>query len=294
MRPGAWVFLLLFIPSVMAQTVEPGAGITGSEFTYTVSDGDSQTRVGARFGMEPRLLAKLNGLSVTSQLKPGQVLKVDNQHIVPAVLYDGILINLPQRMLFRMKGGELQAAYPIAAGRPSWPTPVGEFVVMSREQDKTWFVPPSIQREMLLEGKPVLTKVPPGPDNPLGRYWLGLSLPGIGIHGTIAPQSIYHFQTHGCIRLHPEDVEELFDTVEKGESGRIIYQPILLFPSPDGRIFLEVHRDIYKKGVDSLKITRELALAAGVNDSIDWDKAASVIDVREGVARDVTLDRENP
>ena len=56
---------------------------------------------------------------------------------------------------------------------------------------------------MRREDKVVLTQVPPGPENPLGKHWVGLSIPGIGIHGTLAPASIYHFQSHGCIRLHP-------------------------------------------------------------------------------------------
>ena len=54
--------------------------------------------------------------------------------------------------------------------------------------------------------------MPPGPDNPLGKHWLGLSIHGYGIHGTIAPSSIYQFRTHGCIRLHPDDIAELFLT----------------------------------------------------------------------------------
>ena len=209
---------------------------------------------------------------------------------------DGILINLPQRMLFRRVNGELQAAYPVGLGRPDWPTRMGEFTVISREQGKTWFVPLSIQQEMLNEGKAVQTQVPPGPDNPLGKHWLGLSLPGYGIHGTIAPQSIYHFQSHGCIRLHPDDAAELFDVTKKGDAGVIIYQPVLLFEAPDKRIFLEVHRDIYKKDVDANGLARELADAARVSEKIDWKKAAQVIRAQEGVARDITLadDTEAP
>ena len=76
------------------------------------------------------------------------------------------------------------------------------------QRHKEWIVPESIQEEMRREGKDVLTRVPPGPDNPLGRHWIGLSIGGIGIHGTIAPSSVYHFRSHGCIRLHPDDVEE--------------------------------------------------------------------------------------
>lgn len=262
--------------------------MTGSAFTYTVLPGDSLTGIGARFGMDPQLLARVNGLSMTVPLKPGQVLDVDNRHIVPAELDDGIVINLPQRMLFRLVGGEVQLAYPIAAGKPSWPTPQGSFVVTSRVRDKTWIVPLSIQREMLREGKEVLKLVPPGPNNPLGKHWLGLSIPGIGVHGTIAPQSIYHFQSHGCIRLHPDDVARLFEVVKKDDPGRLIYQPVLLFKAPDGRIFLEVHRDIYKKSVDMPRMAKELAESAAVSDLVDWEKAGSVIDAREGLARDVT------
>lgn len=287
MLRSAW--MLLVATSAMAQTAQPGVALTGSPFSYTVRPGDSLTGIGARFGMEPRLLASVNGLSFSAILKPGQVLAADNRHIVPAGLDDGIVINLPQRMLFRLAGGELQAAYPVGLGKPGWSTPSGDFVVTSRERDKTWIVPPSIQREMLLEGKEVKTIVPPGPDNPLGRHWLGLSLPRIGIHGTIAPQSIYHFQSHGCIRLHADDAAELFEVVRKGDAGRVIYQPVLIFRSPDGNVFLEVHRDIYKKGTDANEMARELADAAGVFDEIDWEKAASVIDAHEGVARDVTL-----
>jgi len=281
--------LLMCMASAMAQTVQQGVALTGTVFTCTVSQGDSLTGIGARFGMEPRLLARANGLSATAKLKPGRVLEVDNRHIVPGGLDDGILINLPQRMLFRLVGGEVQSAYPIAAGKPTWPTPRGDFVVVTRETDKTWFVPPSIQQEMALEGKEILQKVPPGPDNPLGRHWLGLSIPGIGIHGTIAPQSIYHLQSHGCIRLHPDDVAELFAAVQKDDPGRLIYQPVLLYQAPGGTIFLEVHRDVYKKGVEAHKMARELAESAGVSGLINWDTAASVIDAREGVARDVTL-----
>jgi L,D-transpeptidase ErfK/SrfK len=74
----------------------------------------------------------------------------------------------------------------------------------------------------------VKTRVPPGPDNPLGQYWIGLSLVGYGIHGTIASASIYQFRSHGCIRIHPNDIADLFGRVSLGTSGHIIYTPVLL------------------------------------------------------------------
>lgn len=261
--------------------------LTGGEFTYTVQEGDSLGKVGSRFGVDAALLARLNGLEYNARLKPGQELRVENRHIVPEWLNTGILINLPQRMLFFFKEGELAAAYPVGLGRPDWPTPTGKFKVLTLEENPTWDVPLSIQEEMRQEGKEVLTRVPPGPNNPLGKYWLGLSLPAIGIHGTIAPTSVYRFQSHGCIRLHPDDIFELFANIYVDFSGKIIYQRALLAQLPDGRIFFEVHPDIYKRGGDPLKRVQKLAAEAEITDLIDWEKVERVIRQKEGLAREV-------
>ena len=206
---------------------------------------------------------------------------------MPATLDDGILINLPQRMLFHFSQDKLRVAYPVSLGKPSWPTPQGEFRIVSRVKNKPWLVPKSIQEEMRREGKVVLEEVPPGPDNPLGAHWLGLSIWGYGIHGTIAPASIYQFRSHGCIRLHPDDVAELFDQVKVGTQGCLVYQPVLLAVVEDGRILLEVHRDIYNKGIDPAQIVRDMAEAYVLSRDIDWPAVDAVIAAQDGLAREV-------
>jgi len=190
-------------------------------------------------------------------------------------------------MLFHFSQGALLAAHPVGLGKPAWPTPESDFEIVSRVENKTWLVPKSIQEEMRLEGKAVLEQVPPGPDNPLGKHWLGLSLWGYGIHGTIAPASIYHFQSHGCIRLHPDDIAELFGRVAVGTPGLLIYRPVLLAVVEDGRILLEVHRDIYDKGIDPAQSVRDMAQAHGLSQAIDWPAADAVIAAQDGLAREV-------
>lgn len=273
----------------LAQDLPPlSHQVTGGETEYTVKRGDFLIAIGARFGVDPRLLAQQNDLPYDrARLRPGQRLRIDNPHIVPATVNDGILVNLPQGMLFNFSQGALVSAYPVGLGKPSWPTPEGEFKIVNRETNKPWLVPKSIQEEMRREGKAVLEEVPPGPDNPLGKHWLGLSLWGYGIHGTIAPASIYKFQSHGCIRLHPDDIAELFDQVRVGTQGRLIYQPVLLAVIEDGRILLEVHRDIYKKGIDPAQTVRDLAEANGLSQAIDWPKVDAVIAAQDGLAREV-------
>ncbi|WP_202636484.1 L,D-transpeptidase family protein [Rugosibacter aromaticivorans] len=262
--------------------------VTGGVFDYSAQAGDSLIKIGARFGAAPEVLARENALQASVHLVPSQKITIDNRHIVPAVLENGLLINLPQRMLYLFRETQLVAAYPVGLGKPSWPTPMGEFSVIHKSANKTWIVPLSIQAEMRRMGQKVKTMVPPGPDNPLGKYWLGLSLDSIGIHGTIAPTSIYHFQSHGCIRLHPEDIEALFEQIPRGATGHIIYSPLLMTES-SGRIFLEVHRDSYNRGGVSMAALEQLARQESLTDRIDWAHAAEVLKLKDGIARDVTL-----
>lgn len=284
--------------------------IVGSVFDYSTKPGDSLVSIGARFGVASEVLAHQNALKLNAKLLPGQMLTIDHRHIAPMPQSAGLLINLPQRMLYFFRDADsaphpdesqpetrhppatqafqLVAAYPVGLGRPSWPTPMGVFKVVNKSDNKTWVVPLSIQAEMRQKGQVVKTTVPPGPDNPLGKYWLGLSINSIGIHGTLAPSSIYHFQSHGCIRLHPDDIEVLFANVPLGTPGRIIYSPVLIAESA-GHIFIEAHRDSYNRGSISIAALEQFAHQRQLKDRIDWSKAAEVLKLREGIARDVTL-----
>jgi L,D-transpeptidase ErfK/SrfK len=109
----------------------------------------------------------------------------------------------------------------------------------------------------------VKTRVPPGPDNPLGQYWLGLSLAGYGVHGTLAPTSIDRFRSHGCIRLHPDDIADLFGRVPIGTPGHIIYTPLRLARLTNDRIWLEVHRDVFKRAGDPLMSVHRIVASEG-------------------------------
>lgn len=262
--------------------------IVGEEFAYTVQADDSLTKIGARFGQGARLIARENDLRFPSVLKPGMTLQIDNRHIVPkSDLIDGILINVPQRMLFRFSGASARLAYPVGLGRPNWPTPSGHFRIIGKQQDKEWIVPKSIQEEMRQAGKEVLTRVPPGPDNPLGKYWMGLSLDSIGIHGTIAPSSVYHFRSHGCVRLHPDDIESLYAETAVGERGSIVYLPVLV-ARVDERLYLEINADVYKRGINPLAIVQSVTEQEGLGDLIDWERVSAVIDEKAGIAREIT------
>ncbi|HMM84304.1 L,D-transpeptidase family protein [Azohydromonas sp.] len=272
----------------------PRAVLWSVDAEHVAVAGDSLTRVAARHGVGVALLARDNALSPQARLRPGQALRVRSHHLLPQPLADGvgddgIVINAAQRMLWLRRGGELVAAYPVTVGRPDWATPRGAFRVVSREKDKTWIVPPSIQQEMREQGKPVLTRVPPGPDNPLGGWWIGTSLPGIGIHGTNAPGSIYGFRSHGCVRMHSDDAAALFGRVAVGDTGRIAYEPVILVQTDDGAIWFEANPDPYRAGTTTLRTLRERAERAGVAARVDWPLVEAQWRQRDGQARPVHL-----
>ena len=190
-------------------------------------------------------------------------------------------------MLFE---GERARAFLVTVGRRTWPTPVGAFTILTKETDPVWDVPISIQREMAQQGKPVITRMEASPLSPLGRHWIGLSLPGLGIHGTNAPSSIYSFASHGCIRMHPDDVADLFQRVTVGMTGVLIYQPVIIAVIDD-RIWVEAHPDAYRRAGDAMGRVRDAAEAAGLRAVIDWALVEEVIRQRRGRAVDVTISR---
>lgn len=114
-----------------------------------------------------------------------------------------IVVDIPDCRIAVMENGRVTRVYPIAVGAAATPSPSGEFVVITRIPNPTWYAPHKV--------------VPPGKANPLGTRWIGLSLPGYGIHGTNQPQSIGHKASHGCIRMRNRDVEELFRMVRVGD-----------------------------------------------------------------------------
>jgi L,D-transpeptidase ErfK/SrfK len=280
--------LMLATTAIDAQQLAD-AVIVGGESTYVVRRGDTVTSIAARFGMSASALIALNHLPRPNAIAPGQTLSIDNAHLAVVDPTRTITINVAQRMLF-FAGESGVTGYPITVGQRDWPTPLGPFTIIDKERNPVWDVPASIQQEMRSQGKPVIARMEPSPDNPLGDYWLRLSLPGIGIHGTNAPASIYRYASHGCIRMHPVDIGELFERVHVGTTGVLIYQPVLIGMIGD-RILLEVHPDPYRRKLDAARELKAIAEERLLTDRMDWMKVDAVLRARAGRPEDVTVTR---
>lgn len=277
----------LFLAIVIAIAWRGGspASLTGSIAGYVTADGDSMRSIGARFGIDAAVLARDNGITVQARLAPGTRLTIDNRHLAPAVHpARGVVINVAQRMLFVFDGERPIRGFPVAVGRADWRTPLGRFEIAVKEINPTWDVPTSIQHEMAQKRLPVVTTIGPGPKNPLGDRWLGLNAGSIGLHGTNSPASIYRFTTHGCIRLHPDDIAELFGIVDVGTSVDIVYEPVIVATDELGTTYLEVHRDPYGIAGPAAARVNTMLREAGLAGLIGTPQVRAVISERAGRA----------
>lgn len=118
-----------------------------------------------------------------------------------------ILVSIPDRKLALIDDGKVVKVFPVAVGKESSPSPTGTFTIKTRLTNPTYFHKGTV--------------VAPGPQNPIGTRWMGLSEKGYGIHGTNAPGSIGKAASHGCIRMAKKDLEELFTMVKVGDTVEI-------------------------------------------------------------------------
>jgi hypothetical protein len=126
-----------------------------------------------------------------------------------------IVIRRRSNVLFLYRGTRYWRHFAVATGQRQYPTPLGRFTVVVKWRNPWWYPPNSPWAQ---GQKPI----PPGPDNPLGTRWLGLSAPGVGIHGTPSDASIGYSVSHGCIRMHIPQAEWLFNHVDVGTTVFIV------------------------------------------------------------------------
>ena len=194
---SAFLFRLLFLLIILTPGISFANMIIGGDTSYVVQQGDCLISIGAKLGVNWQNIAKENQLDTAAWLKIGTQLMVNTRRIVPRSLADGIIINIPEGMLYFFKAGEL-TALPVGLGKSDrkWRTPLGRFTITAKAKNPTWHVPLSIQEEMEMNGQPVETLVEPGPDNPLGRYAFRTSSGG-------HHDSCHHLAHHGAPVAQP-------------------------------------------------------------------------------------------
>jgi lipoprotein-anchoring transpeptidase ErfK/SrfK len=119
-----------------------------------------------------------------------------------------IVVSFPDHKLALLEGDRVIKIYNVAVGAAASPSPSGEFLIVQRLEDPTYYKPGVV--------------IGPGAANPLGPRWIGLNIKGFGIHGTNRPNSIGKNSSHGCIRLRNADIKDLFERVQVGDRVSLV------------------------------------------------------------------------
>jgi lipoprotein-anchoring transpeptidase ErfK/SrfK len=200
----------------LARSVEHRAA--KSELALRLRDGKPYVRPGA-FGRKldtaEVLRRVVHELNANTRLPMRFSTRTVEPRVLTAASRRVIVINRAANVLSLYKGTRLWQQFHVATGQAAYPTPAGRFHIVVKWVNPWWYPPAS----PWAAGE---SPVPPGPSNPLGTRWMGLSAPGVGIHGTNNPSSIGYSVSHGCIRMQVPDAEWLFDHVGIGTTVFIV------------------------------------------------------------------------
>jgi len=229
--------------------------VVGDLQVVRIEDGDTFSDLAREYGLGYDELVAANPGIDPWLPATGTPILLPTQYVLPGAPRRGLVLNIAVKRLFyypESKEGEPQAVltYPIGIGRVGWETPLGTSEVIAKAKDPTWYVPWSVQQEHREAGEEIASVVPPGPDNPLGKYVLKLDLPGYLIHGTNMPYGVGMRVSHGCVRLYPENIETLYSMVDLGEPVTIVNQPHLL-GRRGGLVYFESHEPLEDTAVDT-------------------------------------------
>ena len=241
------------------------------------------SRIAANFGVDYGRLLRVNKIRNPRWQPPGRFVLIDTVRLVPRSPHEGIVVNQAENKVYLFRQGLMTLRFPAAVGAPGWRTPLGHFYIVEKKMHPTWLVPLKIQDEQRRAGRAVMTSMPPGPNNPLGSYWLGLGK-GFGIHGTTAPWSIGHYTTHGCVRLRTEQSRILFNAVTEQDTVRVIYQPVQMAVR-NGEVYLQVVPPVPGFAEANLSLVRGMAAETGLTSRIDWQAVQqALLRGRTGIA----------
>ena len=170
---------------------------------------------GKALDQKPAVLAILSALR--QNVRTGVVLPYKDvpQTVSRANFGPVIVVHRGTNRLYLYKGMKPWRVFSVATGQAIYPTPLGKFKIVVKWKDPWWYPPDSPWAK---GEKPI----PPGPGNPLGTRWMGISAPGVGIHGTPDPASLGYSASHGCIRMYIPYAEWLFDHVDVGTPVYIV------------------------------------------------------------------------
>jgi L,D-transpeptidase ErfK/SrfK len=274
-------------------SVAKDEGIVGSLGVIELQRGDVLPDISRHFGLGyDEIVAANPGLDPWLPDANSRVL-IPAQFVLPRAPRRGVVINLAAMRLFHFpaKGNGAEViTYPVGIGREGRATPTGAMRIARKTANPTWYPKKNIRDDHLRRGDPLPAAVPPGPDNPLGKYALYLNRQMYLIHGTNKPYSVGLRASNGCIRLYPEDAGKLYSRVPLNEPVYIVNQPYLV-GRRGGIVYLQAYRSPEELSEKSLTKTLRADLKKWEQDQnqpLDWGKIERILQESRGIPLPIT------
>lgn len=276
----------------------PAAGsrlVGENRFHVVEDDGGSLEAIAKRYNVGFLALLQANPGVDPYVPRPGSVLTIPLQTLLPDAPRTGIVINLAELRLYYYPPGKNEVTvYPIGIGQldSNTLTPTMVTTVSDKRANPTWTPTANIRARYKAQGIDLPAVVPAGPDNPMGHHAIRLAAYGgvYLLHGTNADFGIGMRVSSGCIRLRDNDIETLFRVITPGTKVNIINTPIKASVEPDGRHLVEIHQPLSKNIEDdpqTLPITLNASMQTFKSqaDGVVMERA---MEARSGMPTDVT------
>ena len=298
MRRAASLFLAAIVsmstPAAVANSGvwsrDANDSVVGRNQVYIARYEDTLLDIARRFGMGLAELRLANPGVDTWLPGEGTAIRLPSRFVLPEVPRSGLVINVAEMRIYYYPDDEsVVRTWPISIGRVGWETPLGETSIVRKKAYPTWYPPESIREAAAGSGNPLPRVVGPGPDNPLGSHALYLGFPQYLIHGTNKPFSIGMRVSHGCVRMYPEHIVELYELVEPGTPVTLVHQGVKAGWSGD-QLYLEVHPDVGVLDEEARPSMTEVVSsliaatpAAGLPMDLDWKRVEEALATANGV-----------
>ncbi|WP_049270536.1 L,D-transpeptidase LdtC [Citrobacter braakii] len=276
----------------------PGSRVVGQNAVHVVEDnGGSLEAIAKKYNVGFLALLQANPGVDPYVPRPGSVLTIPLQTLLPDAPREGIVINLAElRLYYYQPGTNSVTVYPIGIGQLGGDTltPTMVTTISDKRANPTWTPTANIRARYKANGIDLPAVVPAGPDNPMGHHAIRLAAYGgvYLLHGTNADFGIGMRVSSGCIRLRDSDIETLFRQVKPGTKVNIINTPIKASVEPNGVRLVEVHQPLSEKINDDpqllpivLNASMQTFKNAAQTDSAVMEHA---MEIRSGMPVDVT------
>ena len=266
---------------------EKGSRLLGVANYYQVEEGDYFQAISEYHDVGLLALIAANRGVDPFAPKTGSKLTIPSNMILPYGAVEGIVINLAELRLYYFPPNEkLVYVFPVGIGRQGLSTPITTTKIGEMRKDPVWRPTQEMRDRYFKENGKVLAKeIPPGPNNPFGKYALRLGTSEYLIHGTNQRVGIGLRASSGCIRMYADDIEWLYHNVAKGTQVKVMNQPIKMSYEPDGSKWMEVHSPLQEDAATGNNGLTEQVIAFIGDEAISKNKAKKMLDLATGIPK---------